>query len=69
MPNSYLVVEGLIAAGRDSTVINLSRSVQLSNVNTRNPEAGAKIMVEDRQGASYILPEVYTGRYGGDYDE
>jgi hypothetical protein len=61
--NNYLVVEGVIAAGNDSTVINLTRTVQLTNTSTTNPELGAKVTVDDGQGANYILSETDSGRY------
>ncbi|HZX58989.1 MAG TPA: DUF4249 family protein, partial [Mucilaginibacter sp.] len=61
--NNYLVVEGVIAAGQDSTIINLSRTVQLSGVNTHKPETGAKVSVGDEQGANYTLSEVDSGKY------
>ncbi|MBS1532434.1 MAG: DUF4249 domain-containing protein [Bacteroidetes bacterium] len=61
--NSYLVVEGMIAAGSDSTIITLSRTVQLTSTSVHKPEAGAKIAVDDQQGGSYPLPEVDSGKY------
>jgi len=61
--NNYLVVEGVIAAGQDSTIINLSRTVQLSGVNSHKRELGAKVSVGDEQGANYSLSEVDSGKY------
>jgi len=61
--NSFLVVEGVIAAGNDSTIINLSRTVQLVDTVKHKPEVGAKVTIDDGQGATYTLPEVDTGRY------
>ena len=61
--NSYLVVEGIIAAGQDSTIINIKRTVQLTSTSTNNPEAGAKVSVDDQQGTSYLLTEVDSGKY------
>jgi len=61
--NSYLVVEGVIAAGNDSTIINLSRTVQLTNISTTSPELGAKVAVDDGQGMSHALTEAGNGRY------
>jgi hypothetical protein len=57
------VVEGVIAAGSDSTIINLSRTVQLTTANTHKPEIGAKVTVDDQQGVSYPLSEADSGRY------
>ncbi|TWI97064.1 uncharacterized protein DUF4249, partial [Mucilaginibacter frigoritolerans] len=45
-PGSYLVVEGVINAGSDSTIIKLSRTVNLSSGTTNNPETGAAIIVQ-----------------------
>jgi hypothetical protein len=61
--NSFLVIEGVIAAGSDSTVINLSRTVQLTSTSTNKAETGAKVSVDDQQGAKYTLSEVNSGRY------
>lgn len=61
--NNYLVVEGVIAAGNDSTIINLSRTVQLTNASTTNPESEAKVTIDDGQGANYTLTEASNGRY------
>jgi len=61
--NSYLVVEGVIAPGPDSTIINLKRTVQLTSTSTHKPETGAKVSVDDQQGTSYSLSEVDSGRY------
>lgn len=61
--NNYLVVEGVIAAGNDSTIINLSSTVQLTNTSTTNPESGAKVTIDDGQGTNYTLTEAGNGRY------
>lgn len=61
--DSYLVVEGTIAAGQDSTIINLKRTVQLTSTNTNKPETGAKVSVDDQQGTNYNLSEVDSGKY------
>jgi hypothetical protein len=61
--NSYLVVEGVIAAGNDSTIINLNRTMQLTSASNHKPEIGAKVSVDDQQGTSYPLPEVDSGKY------
>jgi hypothetical protein len=64
-PNNYLVVEGVIAAGQDSTIIKLSRTVNLSGTNTANPELNATVTVQGDQNVSYNLSQVdTTGRYG-----
>ncbi|MGZ3889354.1 MAG: DUF4249 domain-containing protein [Mucilaginibacter sp.] len=61
--NSFLVVEGVITAGDDSTIFNLGRTVQLTDTIKHRPEVGAKVTVDDGQGAVYSLTEVDTGRY------
>jgi hypothetical protein len=64
-PNSYLVVEGVINSGSDSTFIKLSRTVKLSSKVTRNPEPDATVTVEGDQNASYLLAESGNGIYSG----
>lgn len=60
---SILIVEGLINAGNDSTIITLSRSVQLSSGNTANPERNAQVLVEREDGTSSQLQETSPGKY------
>ncbi|WP_426671664.1 DUF4249 domain-containing protein [Mucilaginibacter sp. McL0603] len=61
--NNYLVVEGQINTGPDSTIINLSRTVNLSAKTTLNPELNAIVTVEDNQNRSYIINEIGKGKY------
>jgi len=61
--NNYLVIEGQINTGNDSTIITLSRTVQLSAKSTVNPELGATVTVEDDQNNSYPLTEQGIGQY------
>jgi hypothetical protein len=61
--SGYLVVEGVINVGADSTTIKLSRTVNLSNNNVVNPETGAAVTVESNQGATYSLAEISPGHY------
>jgi hypothetical protein len=64
-PNSYLVVEGVINSGSDSTIIKLSKTVKLTAATTQNPLLGATVTVESDQNASYPLLDVNnTGNYG-----
>ena len=61
--NNYLVVEGVIAAGQDSTIIKLNRTVNLTGKTTYNPELDATVMVQGDQSVSYSIPQVDSGRY------
>ncbi|MBS1532433.1 MAG: DUF4249 domain-containing protein [Bacteroidetes bacterium] len=60
---NYLVVEGVISAGGDSTIIKLSRTIKISDADRKSHETGAKVTVNDDQGASYPLTETDSGRY------
>ena len=62
-PNSYLVVEGVIHGGEDSTVITLSRTVNVSSGTTVNPVTGALVIVESSTNNSYSLTEIKPGNY------
>jgi hypothetical protein len=61
--NNYLVVEGVVQSGQDSTIINLSRTVNLSNGGAASPEKGAVVSVEGDQNVSYPLKENGGGTY------
>ncbi len=63
VPNNYLVVEGVINSGTDSTIIKLSRTVNLSSNVTINPEPNAILTVESDQNSIYPLVETNTGYY------
>jgi hypothetical protein len=60
---SYLVVEGAISSGSDSTTIKLSKTVSLSNSNIINPVTGAAVAVESDQNVVYPLTETSNGNY------
>jgi len=62
-PGSYLVVEGAINAGADSTTITLSRTVNISSKITANPELHAIVAVQSDQNVSYPLTETTKGNY------
>jgi len=62
---SYLVVEGVINTGPDSTIIKLSRTVKLFSNNTINPEVDAIVTVESNANNSYPLREIRNGYYAG----
>ncbi len=62
-PGNYLVVEGVINPGADSTIIKLSRTVNLSSGNVHNPETNATITVQSDASNSYPLIEIAPGTY------
>src|ERR1700742_2694568 len=63
-PNSYLVVEGIINSGNDSTVIILSKTVQLTSKTIYNPVLGATVTVEGEQnGVYYLIDNTNSGHY------
>ena len=62
-PGSYLVVEGVINAGSDSTTIMLSKTVSLSSTPTVAPVTGAIVTVLRDDNISYPLAETGNGNY------
>lgn len=60
---NYLVVEGAINSGTDSTFIKLSRTVNISDKTTSKPDSEAMVTVENDQQASYQLQETVKGTY------
>ena len=62
LPGNYLVVEGVINSGADSTFIKLSRTVNISS-NTINPESNALVTVESNRDNIYPLKETLPGTY------
>ncbi len=60
--NNYLVVEGFINGGNDSTFIKLSRMVNLANSVSTALERGAGVTVEGN-GNTYQLNEIKAGVY------
>ncbi|MHB8206321.1 DUF4249 domain-containing protein [Mucilaginibacter sp.] len=61
--NNYLVVEGTINTGGDSTMIKLSRTVNISAVTTTNPVTNATVVIQDDQNQSYSLQNLNNGYY------
>lgn len=61
--HSYLVVEGSINSGSDSTFIKLSRTVKLTGKTSSKPEPGAILAIEGDQNISYPLTEKGKGYY------
>ena len=61
--NGYLVVAGVINPGSDSTIIKLSRTVNISSKTTTKPVLGATLNVESDQHTTYPLTETGNGFY------
>ena len=62
--NSYLVIDGIINSGQDSTIITLSRTRNLNDTSSFIPELNASVSVQEENGASYTLQSIGGGRYG-----
>jgi len=60
-PN-YLVVDGFINTGADSTIFSLSRTFKLESKAVVAPERAAIVAIENNAGASYVLPELSSKR-------
>lgn len=60
---SYLVVEGIVNSGNDSTFIRLSRTIQLSTGIGSSIERGAAVSIDNDGGTSFKLTEVAPGTY------
>jgi len=63
-PNSYLVVDGLIKAGGDSTIIQLSRTRNLSDTVKSIPEIDAWMQLEGSGGDMHYFVNLGQGRFG-----
>ena len=61
--NNYLVVEGAINPGQDSTHIKVGRTVKISDKIAISPEPGATLAVESDQNTSYPLSDIGGGNY------
>jgi hypothetical protein len=62
-PDSYLVIEGVINSGSDSTYFRLSRTVKLSAKDTVKFEDNAAVSIEGSDNTSYQLNETVNGVY------
>jgi hypothetical protein len=62
-PNGFLVVEGVINPGSDSTSITLSRTVNISSNVTVKPVTGAIVSVVRDDNQAYPLAEAGNGTY------
>ena len=61
---NYLVVEGNIIAGNDSTFVHLSRTTKVNDTSgISKPETNASIAVESEDGESYSLQNDFNGTY------
>jgi Domain of unknown function (DUF4249) len=63
-PSSYLVVDGLIKAGGDSTIIQLSRTRNLSDTVKSIPETDAWMQLEGSGGDMHYFLNLGQGRFG-----
>jgi len=61
--NGYLVVDGVIVAGNDSTIIQLNRTIPVSDTASIKVEDGANVQVIGQQGDIYPLTPNGQGRY------
>jgi Domain of unknown function (DUF4249) len=59
---SYLVIEGVINSGGDSTIIKITRTINLAQV-ASDPLTKAVVTIEDNQNGSFILSEKNKGIY------
>ena len=62
-PGSYLVVEGVINTGPDSTVVKISKTVNLGAKTTVNPVLNAVVTIEGDQNVTYPLTAAANGNY------
>ena len=61
--HNYLVVDGFIANGNDSTIIKLSRTTPISDSISSVPELAAQVSVTGDQGDIYSLMDEGNGSY------
>jgi hypothetical protein len=62
--NAYLVVDGFINNGTDSTYVHLTHTFTLDDSSRVTPELRAKVTVEGKSNGSYSLQEWGGGVYG-----
>jgi hypothetical protein len=65
IPNAYnyLVIDGFINGGNDSTYIKLSRTSSLSDSTQIKPETNARVLIEGTNYTSVMLTETSAGNY------
>lgn len=61
--NNFLVVEGIINSGNDSTIFKLSRTKNLSDTTFDIPELFAGVTIESKTGVNYLLASRGNGIY------
>ncbi len=62
-PSSYLVVEGVIDPGSDSTIINLSSTTNIGVKGVRPVLKAALVVEGSQQNSTYPLIEIGNGKY------
>lgn len=62
-PNSYFVVEGVINNGNDSTIVKLSKTVNISSSTKTSGVDNCAVQVEGEQGSTYQLVPQGNGYY------
>jgi hypothetical protein len=61
--NRYLVIEGVINSGSDSTFIKISRTQKIDTVHNIIPETNATVSVESDANSNFKLTEITAGTY------
>jgi hypothetical protein len=61
--NRYLVIEGIVNSGADSTLIKIGRTQRIDTIHTIQPEANAVVSVESDANGIYKLTEKVLGTY------
>ncbi len=61
--DGFLVVEGYLNSGSDSSYIKLSRSQNLEDLTIPKPEQHAQVLIEEEQGSQFALQEKSEGIY------
>lgn len=61
--NRYLVIEGIVNSGADSTFIKLTRTQKIDTIHTIHPETNALVSVESDASNTYSLQETVSGTY------
>jgi len=62
--SGYLVVDGVLFNGNDSSIVKLSRTRSLADSSQPAPESGAAVSVVSSSGMEYPLTDIGNGSYG-----